>query len=65
METHHTMLWNMINISSEPVDRIFYYLAGDTLRNFPDSHVTVKDEESRECDIVSHCKQALSKGILC
>jgi hypothetical protein len=65
METHHTMLWNMINISNEPVDRIFYYLAGDTPRNFPDLHVTVKDAESRECDIMSQCKQALSKGILC
>jgi hypothetical protein len=53
METHHTMLWNMINISNEPVDRIFYYLAGDTPRNFPDLHVTVKDEESRERDIMS------------
>ena len=53
MLTHHTMIWNMLNISSEPVDRIFYYLDGDVPRNFPDLNVTVKDEDDKELDIMS------------
>ena len=53
MLTHHTLIWNLINISNEPVERIFYYLDGDAPRGFPDLNVTVKDEEDRELDIMS------------
>ena len=53
MLTHHTLIWNLINISNDPIERIFYYLDGDVPRGFPDLNVTVKDEEDRELDIMS------------
>lgn len=53
MMAHHTLLWNFINISKEPIDRVFYYLDGDVPRAFPDMNVTIKDEENRELDIMS------------
>ncbi len=53
MLTHHTMTWNLINVSSDPVERIFYYLDGDQPRDFPDLNVVVKDEEDRELEIMS------------
>jgi hypothetical protein len=53
MLTHHTMLWNFINISNEPIDRVFYYLDGDAPRSFPDMNVIVKDEDNNELDIMS------------
>lgn len=53
MATHHTMTWNLVNISKEPVERLFYYLDGDVPKPFPDMKVLVKDEEDRELDIMS------------
>jgi len=53
MLTHHTMVWNLVNVSSEPIDKIFYYLDGDTARDFPELNVTVKDEDDKELDIMS------------
>jgi class 3 adenylate cyclase len=53
MLAHHTVLWNVMNVSKDPIDRIFYYLDGDVPRDFPDLHVTVKDEEDRELEIMS------------
>jgi hypothetical protein len=53
MLTHHTLIWNVINISNDPVDRIFYYLDGDVPRAFPDMNVTIKDEDDKELDIMS------------
>lgn len=53
MLTHHTMLWNFINISNEPIDRVFYYLDGDVPRSFPDMNVVVRDDDDKELDIMS------------
>jgi hypothetical protein len=53
MLTHHTMIWNMVNISNDPIERIFYYLDGDSPKPFPDMNVIIKDEEDRELDIMS------------
>jgi len=53
MLTRHTMIWNVVNISSEPIERIFYYLDGDTPKQFADMNVVIKDEEDRELDIMS------------
>ncbi|MEM2140969.1 hypothetical protein [Nitrososphaera sp.] len=53
MLTHHTLLWNPINISNEPIERIFCYLDGDVPKAFPDMNVTIKDEEERELEIIS------------
>jgi hypothetical protein len=53
MLAHHTLLWNVINISKEPIERIFYYLEGDTPRNFPELNVSIKDEDDKELEIMS------------
>jgi hypothetical protein len=53
METHHTMVWNMVNITNDPIERIFCYLDGDVPRQFPDLNVIVTDEEDQELEIMS------------
>lgn len=53
MLAHHTLTWHVVNVSTEPIERIFYYLDGDTAKNFPDLNVVVRDEEDRELDIMS------------
>ncbi len=53
MLTHHTWIWNLINISNEPRDEIFYYLDGDVPKDFPDMNVKVTDDEGNELDIMS------------
>lgn len=53
MMTRHHMNWNLLNISTEAVDRLFYYLDGDVPRNFPDMNVVVRDEENHELEMIS------------
>lgn len=53
MLTHHSLLWNVVNVSNEPVERIFYYIDGDTPKPFPDMNVTISDEDDQELDIMS------------
>jgi hypothetical protein len=53
MMTHHTWIWNVMNISKEPKSQIFYYLDGDVPRDFADMNVTVKDENGNKLDILS------------
>ncbi len=53
MMTHHTMTWDLVNVSTEPVERLFYYLDGDRPRDFPELNVVVKDEDDRELEIMS------------
>jgi len=53
MLTHHQWIWNLINLSDEPRDEVFYYLDGDVPKDFPDMNVKVTDEEENELDIIS------------
>jgi len=53
MLTHHQWIWNLINLSDEPRDEVFYYLDGDIPKDFPDMNVKVTDEEENELDIIS------------
>lgn len=53
MMTHHTWVWNIINIAKEPKHQIFYYLDGDTPKEFADMNVTVKDERDNKLEILS------------
>jgi hypothetical protein len=53
MFTHHNVKWEFINISEEPIQRVFYYLDGDVSRGFPDLNIVVKDQDSIEQDIMS------------
>jgi hypothetical protein len=53
MLAHHVMTWDLVNISDQPLERIFYFLDGDMPRSFPDLNVTIKDEQDQELEIMS------------
>ena len=53
MLAHHVLTWNVVNVATEPIDKIFYYLDGDVSRDFPELNVVVRDEEDRELEIMS------------
>jgi len=53
MLAHHTLIWDVVNVAKDPIERIFYYLEGDAPRDFPELGVTVKDEADRELEIMS------------
>jgi hypothetical protein len=53
MLTRHTILWDLINISKEPIERIMYYIDGDTPNTFPDLNVKVRDEDDKELEMIS------------
>jgi len=52
MLTHHSWKWNLVNISDSPKDQIFYYLDGDSPKDFADMNVRVYDEEGNEADLL-------------
>lgn len=47
MLAHHTWIWNVVNISNEPRDQIFYYIDGDTPKDFPDMNVKVSEGDEK------------------
>ncbi len=53
MMAHHTVIWNVKNISTTPKDQIFYYLDGDAPRDFADMNVEVTNENGQELEIIS------------
>jgi hypothetical protein len=53
MLTHHTVEWNLLNISQDPILRVFFYTSGDMPRTFPELNMVIKDEEGKELDIMS------------
>jgi hypothetical protein len=53
MMTHHTVEWSLQNISKDPIERVFFYLNGDTPRSFPELNMLIRDEDGKELDIMS------------
>ena len=53
MMTHHTWIWDVKNISKEPLRAIFYNLSGDVPRDFSDLNVKVTDEDNNILEIIS------------
>ena len=53
MLTHHTWTWNVVNVAKEPKEQVFYYLDGDTPKEFADMNVTVRDERGNKLKIQS------------
>jgi hypothetical protein len=53
MLTHHVWTWNLVNISDAPRDEIFYYIDGDSPKDFADMNVKVYDEEGQEAELLS------------
>jgi hypothetical protein len=53
MMTHHTMIWDLENVSNEPKDMIHYDILGDIPRKFSDLNISVKDSRGKDLKIVS------------
>ncbi len=53
MMAHHTWLWELVNVTPEPVDKVFYFLDGDEPRKFPDLHFKVTDEQGNNLGLVA------------
>ena len=53
MLAHHKWTWNLVNVSNEPIERLFYWLEGDKQRAFQDLNVQVKDEDDKEMELLS------------
>jgi hypothetical protein len=53
MMTHHTWIWDVKNISKEPLTAIFYGLGGDLPRDFSDLNVKITDENNNKLEIIS------------
>jgi hypothetical protein len=53
MMTHHTWVWDVRNLSDNPLKAIFYTLGGDTPRDFSDLNVRVTDEKNNVLKIIS------------
>jgi len=51
--THHTWIWKIQNVSKEPKEQIFYYLDGDTQKDFASMNVTVKDDRDNKLQILA------------
>jgi hypothetical protein len=53
MMTHHTWIWDIRNISKEPLGAIYYGLGGDVPRDFSDLNVKITDENDNKLEIIS------------
>ena len=53
MLTHHTWLWNAVNVTDKPIDQVSYFLEGDSPKEFSDMNVTIRDEENKKLKIMS------------
>jgi len=53
MMTHHTWIWNIKNITESPKEHIFYYIGGDTPKDFSKLNVKVTDEYRNKLKLVS------------
>ena len=53
MMTHHTWIWDVKNVSSEPLEQVFYDLSGDVVKDFSDLNLSIKDENDNQLEIIS------------
>jgi len=53
MMTHHTWIWDVRNVSDNPLKAIFYTLSGDIPRDFSDLNVRITDENNNLLKIIS------------
>jgi len=53
MLTHHTWSWTVRNISKEAKDQIFYYLDGDSPKDFAEMNVKISDDKGKQFEIQS------------
>jgi len=52
MMTHHTFVWDLVNISGESQPQILYQLGGEIERDLSDLNVKVRDSKGKNLDII-------------
>jgi len=53
MATHHTWIWHVRNISKEPLDTMYYNVAGDTDKEFEELNLKISDEKNNQLVVSS------------
>jgi len=53
MMTHHTWIWNIVNITEASQDQVSYFIDGDVPKDFAELNVTIKDEKNKKLKILS------------
>jgi len=53
MMTHHSWIWNAVNITDTPIDHVSYYLEGDVDKEFADLNVKITDENNTKLKMLS------------
>ena len=51
MQTRHTWVWDVTNVSKEPRSEIFYFIDGKTKKDFAEMKVSVTDEEGKNLEV--------------
>ena len=52
MMTHHTFVWDLVNISKESQPQVLYQLGGDVEKDISDLNIKVSDSNGNNLDIV-------------
>ena len=53
MLTRHTIFWDVVNISKKEMQNVFYFIDGDSAKEFSDMNVQVKDEKGASFEILA------------
>lgn len=53
MMTHHTWIWDVKNITKEPLSQVYYDVGGDVPKDFADLNVSIRDENNNKLEIIS------------
>ena len=53
MMTHHTWIWDVKNNVDKPLEQIFYDIAGDTPKDFPELNPSITDKDGNKLEILS------------
>jgi class 3 adenylate cyclase len=65
MMTHHTWVWNAVNITDKPIDQVSYFLEGDIPKEFADLNVKITDENNKKLKILSlHVNKPYNKEFI-
>lgn len=51
--THHAITWNFINISKDPMDKLFYPIYGDVPRDFRNLNLKVTDSHGKKQELIT------------
>jgi len=51
MLTRHSLFWSVVNITKEPIERIYYTLDGDKERKFSDLNIKITDEKGHSLNV--------------